>query len=242
MRKRGVLIFAAISVVLTADTASEKTRARAWDALRSNVKDKGVLNHSLGVEAMMREMARTKPENDAVEWALAGLLHDIDIATTENNLSVHGVAGARMLRDLGFREAVAYAVSAHDDHTGIARKSRMDHALYCADQVYWKIMGTSQLPLRRDQERGAGLRMATGSGGAVSKPSCETVGRVCGGRLDDDAGIRSGNRRVAESHVESRRQTWQVNREFLLAMVNKSRRCWWSEEFRLDWHRLGRGP
>src|SRR5262249_49727275 len=27
------------------------------------------------------------------------------------------------------------------------------------------------------------------------------------GRLDDDAGIRSGNRRVAESHVESRRQT-----------------------------------
>jgi putative nucleotidyltransferase with HDIG domain len=142
MRQRGVLIFAAISVVLTADTASEKTRARAWDALRSKVKNEEVLNHSLGVEAMMREMARTKPENDAEEWALAGLLHDIDIATTDNNLSVHGVAGARMLRDLGFSEAVAYAVSAHDDHTGIARKSRMDHALYCADQVYWKIMGT----------------------------------------------------------------------------------------------------
>jgi len=141
MRKRGVLIFAAISVVLTADTAWEKTRARAWDALRSNVTHKGVLNHSLGVEAMMREMASAKPENDADEWALAGLLHDIDIATTDNNLSVHGVAGARTLRGLGFSETVAYAVGAHDDHTGIARKSRMDHALYCADQVYWKIMG-----------------------------------------------------------------------------------------------------
>src|SRR5215469_5995455 len=175
MRKRGVLICAAISLVLAADTASEKTRARAWDALRSNVKDEGVLNHSLGVEAMMREMARTKPENDADEWALAGLLHDIDIATTDNNLSVHGVAGARTLRGLGFSEAVAYAVSAHDDHTGIARKSRMDHA------------------------RGAGLRMATGSGGAFSKRSCEIVGRVCGGRLDDAAGIRCGNRRIAES-------------------------------------------
>src|SRR5215470_3054468 len=108
MRKSVVLIFAAISVVLAADTALDKMRARAWDALRSNVKDKGVLNHSLGVEAMMREMARTKPENDADEWALAGLLHDIDIATTENNLFVHGVAGARMLRDLGFSKAVVY--------------------------------------------------------------------------------------------------------------------------------------
>jgi putative nucleotidyltransferase with HDIG domain len=141
MRKRAVLIFAAISLVLTADTASEKTRARAWDALRSNVKNQGVLNHSLGVEAIMREMAGTKPENDADEWALAGLLHDIDIAATGNNLSVHGVAGARMLRDLGFSNAVAYAVSAHDDHAGIPRKTKMDHALYCADQVYWKIVG-----------------------------------------------------------------------------------------------------
>jgi hypothetical protein len=37
------------------------------------VNDEGVLNHSR-VEAMMREMARTKPENDADEWALAGLI------------------------------------------------------------------------------------------------------------------------------------------------------------------------
>jgi len=222
MRKRGVLIFAAISVVLTADTASEKTRARAWDALRSNVKDEGVLNHSLGVEAMMREMARTKPENDADEWALAGLLHDIDIVTTDHNLSVHGVAGARMLRGLGFSETVAYAVSAHDDHTGIARKSRMDHALYCADQVYWKIMGTGlSFPSAAIKSAGAGLGMAKGSGGAFGKRSCEIVGRVCGGRLDDDAGIRSGDRRVAESHVESRRRSWQVNREFHSAMANK---------------------
>ena len=73
MRKRGVLIFAVISLVLLADTASEKTRARAWDALKSNVKHEGVLNHSLAVEAIMREMARTKPENDADQWALAGL-------------------------------------------------------------------------------------------------------------------------------------------------------------------------
>ena len=85
---------AAISVVLTAETTSEKTRARAWDALRSHVKDKGA-EHSLGVEAMMRGMAKTKLENDAAEWALAGLLHDIDIVRTDHNLFVYGVAGTR---------------------------------------------------------------------------------------------------------------------------------------------------
>jgi putative nucleotidyltransferase with HDIG domain len=123
------------------DIASQKMRSRAWDALRSRVQDLGVLNHSLAVEAMMREMAvatRDEPE----QWALAGLLHDIDITTTAQDLPSHGIVGSRILRSLGFSKAVAHAVSAHDDHAGIARTSRLDHALYCADQVYWLIIGT----------------------------------------------------------------------------------------------------
>lgn len=74
-----------------ADTAPEKTRALAWDALRSRVKGEKTLKHSLAVEAMMREMAVAKTD-DAGEWALAGLLHDIDI--TVGNLASHGVVGA----------------------------------------------------------------------------------------------------------------------------------------------------
>ena len=88
----------------------------------------------------MRELATKTDDRD--EWALAGLLHDIDIAMTAGDLSQHGTVGARILRELGFDDVVAYAVSAHDDHTRIERRSRLDHALYCADQVYWLIVGT----------------------------------------------------------------------------------------------------
>jgi putative nucleotidyltransferase with HDIG domain len=116
-------------------------RARAWDALRSRLEGEKYLNHSRAVEAIMRELAVAKSD-DKNEWGLAGLLHDIDIGTTANDLNRHGIAGAQILRDLGFSAAVVHAVKAHDDGPGIARTSRLDHALYCSDQVYWLIMAT----------------------------------------------------------------------------------------------------
>jgi putative nucleotidyltransferase with HDIG domain len=147
MSRRGIFIATTVSLFLmaarmhqAADTVSEKTRTRAWDAVRSRVQEEKYLNHSLAVEAMMREMAVAT--DDLEQWALAGLVHDIDITATAGNLSRHGVVGARMLRDLGFSEAVVHAVNAHDNHAGVARTSRLDHALYCADQVYWSIIDT----------------------------------------------------------------------------------------------------
>ena len=115
----------------------EETRARAWNALQARVSEAKYLKHALGVEAIMRAMAG--PKDNREEWGLAGLLHDFDITTTADDLSRHGIVAAPILRDLGFSEAVVYAVSAHDDHTGIPRKTRMDHALFCADRVYWVI-------------------------------------------------------------------------------------------------------
>ena len=116
-------------------------RARAWEALRSRLQEEKYLNHSRAVEAIMREMAVAKSDGKD-EWGLAGLLHDIDIGTTASDLSQHGTLGAQILRDLGFSEAVVHAVNAHDDRAVVARTSKLDHALYCADQVYWLIMAT----------------------------------------------------------------------------------------------------
>jgi uncharacterized protein len=114
-------------------------RAKAWDALRANVHEEKYLNHSRAVEAIMRELAAAK-NDDRDEWGLAGLLHDIDIGSTAGDLTAHGVVGARILRDLGFSPAVVHAVNSHDDRPGVPRASRLDHALYCADQVYWLIL------------------------------------------------------------------------------------------------------
>jgi len=110
-------------------------RARAWNALRAKLpEDK--LRHSAAVEAIMREVA-VAGTDDVEQWGLAGLLHDIDIMETSGDLTRHGVVGAAMLREMGFAPPVVHAVHAHDDRAGEARVSRMDHAVYCADQMYW---------------------------------------------------------------------------------------------------------
>jgi len=118
-----------------AGTDAGAVRARALEVVQAKAPtDK--LKHSLAVEQMMRELA-TGPEDDKDDWALAGLLHDIDLAATANNLARHGIEGARMLAELGYSAGVIHAVQAHDDRAGVERTSRMDHALYCADQMYW---------------------------------------------------------------------------------------------------------
>lgn len=111
------------------------TREYAWDVLRARVKEQRYLDHALAVEQLTRSLAR--PEDNVEEYGLAGLLHDVDIAETANDLSRHGTVGARWLRELGFSEAVVHAVLAHDDRAGVTRESRLDRAVYCADQWYW---------------------------------------------------------------------------------------------------------
>jgi len=121
-----------------ADTPAEKLRARAWDTLRSKVHDPDHLRHALATEAIMRVLANPKLD-DANEWGLAGLLHDIDLDAVEGDLSRHGVLAEKSLREIGVSDAVVHAIASHDDHTGIARTSRLDHGLYVADQMYWRL-------------------------------------------------------------------------------------------------------
>jgi putative nucleotidyltransferase with HDIG domain len=135
MRIRAVAVAVAACgwLALAYDAASE--RARALEALRARLPEGNYLRHSLAVEAIMREMAA--PGDNVDHWGLAGLLHDIDIGETASDLSRHGVVGAEALRGLGFAPEVVHAVLSHDDRPAVARTSRLDHAVYCADQVFW---------------------------------------------------------------------------------------------------------
>src|ERR1039457_1355481 len=126
MIERAVLTAFVLSLLPVA-RGSDEMRTRAWDALRARLQETKYLNHSLAVEAIMRELAAEGDDQD--EWGLAGLLHDIDIGTTANDLTRHGIVGAQILRDLGFSAAVVHAMSAHDDRPCVARTSRLDHAL-----------------------------------------------------------------------------------------------------------------
>lgn len=121
-------------------TEAELDRAKAWEALRARLSEERYLRHSAAVEAIARELAG--PSDNAAHFALGGLLHDIDIAETSTNLAKHGIVGAAILRTLQFPEPVIHAVNAHDDRAGLARTSRLDHAVYCADQLFWLVNST----------------------------------------------------------------------------------------------------
>ncbi len=114
------------------------TREHAVTLLRARVSDPDRLRHALGVEAIMKELAREQ-EGDPTQWGVAGLLHDIDLAETKDEPSSHGPVGARLLEEEGFSEAVIHAVEAHDDAAGVTRTLAIAHALYCADRAYWAI-------------------------------------------------------------------------------------------------------
>jgi putative nucleotidyltransferase with HDIG domain len=120
-------------------------------ALHAREPEPGRRAHALAVEAIMRELAR-RLHGDGEQWAMAGLLHDIDLAETRTNPSQHGIVGARLVLALGFGDAVAQAVASHDDQAGVPRRDPMDHALYCADRAFWAIRSSGV-----DLETGAGI-------------------------------------------------------------------------------------
>jgi putative nucleotidyltransferase with HDIG domain len=109
-------------------------RQKALEAIRASVKNENLIKHMLATEAIMRALARRFGE-DEEEWGLAGLLHDIDVETTEGDMTRHSKEGADMARDLGAGEAIASAILCHNETHGVAPRTSMEKALFCADPL-----------------------------------------------------------------------------------------------------------
>lgn len=108
-------------------------RDRALALIHEYVRNEGLLHHMLSVEAAMRAYA---PDygGDPEEWGLAGLLHDFDWEV-HPTLDRHPQEGAPILRARGVPEPVVRCILSHADHTGIARTTPMEKALYACDEI-----------------------------------------------------------------------------------------------------------
>src|SRR3989304_8545544 len=108
-------------------------REDAWNLLCEHTQSEGLRKHGLAVEAAMRHFAR-KAGADEDLWGIVGMLHDFDY---EQNPTVetHAFAGARILRERGWPEVIARAVESHGEHTGVARESEMEKALFAVDEL-----------------------------------------------------------------------------------------------------------
>jgi putative nucleotidyltransferase with HDIG domain len=108
------------------------TRDEALELVKKHVKTKNLRKHMYAVEACMRALAG-RLGGDKDEWALAGLLHDLDYDQTVDDFPKHGFVTEEMLKGLDFSAEVVQAIKAHTGHTSIA--SRMDLALYAVDPL-----------------------------------------------------------------------------------------------------------
>jgi putative nucleotidyltransferase with HDIG domain len=109
------------------------TREEALALVHEYVKNEGLIKHMLAVEAAMHFYAGKFGE-DNQKWGLTGLLHDFDWEI-HPTLEEHPLAGEPILRQRGVPEEIIRAVMSHADHTGVARVSKMEKALYACDEV-----------------------------------------------------------------------------------------------------------
>lgn len=118
-------------------------REEAINLLNQYVKNEKIIYHSLSTEAVMKALAK-KLNHDEQQWALAGLLHDIDIEITGADLNTHGLEAVKILKEHGIEEAVVEAVKLHNEHAHNEKRNHVfHHALAAGETITGLIYATA---------------------------------------------------------------------------------------------------
>ena len=105
-------------------------REEALTLLTEKDANANLRKHCLACEAIMRRLAG-RVGGDPEEWALAGLLHDIDYDEVGQDPARHAAVGGEFLAAKGLSPAVVEAVKGHNDKA--PRATPMAKALYACD-------------------------------------------------------------------------------------------------------------
>lgn len=92
----------------------------------------------------MRSLARELKQDEA-KWALAGLLHDLDVELTDADLAVHGRETVRILNEHGIDPEIVDAIRLHNEEAfrGEKRSTLFQHALAAGETVTGLITATA---------------------------------------------------------------------------------------------------
>ena len=129
------------------------SRGEAFDLVRDNIDQPNLVNHCVATEIVMEALARHfgLPDEECERWAVTGLLHDLDYATTASDPARHGLESARMLAQSDVDEGMVHAILAHCCHAPL--ESTLDKALYAVDPTTGFI--TAAALVRPDKDLGA---------------------------------------------------------------------------------------
>ena len=118
-------------------------RSRALELLDQHLENRNLVKHCLATEAVMRRLARHFGEDEEL-WGLTGLLHDLDVELTENDLARHTHETARILRAEGVAEPIIEAICLHNEQAHDKKRSeRFHHALAAGETITGLIIATA---------------------------------------------------------------------------------------------------
>ncbi len=118
-------------------------RQEALDLLNEYVRNENMIKHSLASEAVMAAVADRLGE-DREKWALAGLLHDLDVEITEADLRIHGLKTVDILQEKGVDPDIIEAIRLHnEDAHEDKRTSVFHHALAAGETITGLIIATA---------------------------------------------------------------------------------------------------
>lgn len=124
-------------------------REEALKILRKYLKTENTIKHLLAAEAIMRALAKKLEPEKKEEWAITGLLHDLDYETIDQQTyEDHGKETVALLKKEGvdLPDSVYQAILAHNhDNLGdqYKPKNKMDWALFICDSLTGLIVATA---------------------------------------------------------------------------------------------------
>ncbi len=113
------------------------TLVDARNLIEKYLQEKNNRLHSRESEIVVRAIAKYL-KKDEEQWAIAGLLHDLDWEQTSDNFSQHGVRTLEILSEEGFEieDEMAHAITAHnEEYTAVKRESDLDYALAAGESI-----------------------------------------------------------------------------------------------------------
>ena len=118
-------------------------RKAALEILHHYVKNEKMIYHSLASEAVLRGLARHLGR-DEEKWGLAGLLHDLDVETTNAEPTIHGTQTEILLKDYNVDPEILDAIRMHNEcSSGKVRSTEFQHALAAGETITGLIFATT---------------------------------------------------------------------------------------------------
>ena len=117
-------------------------REQSLELLHKHIKNEKMIAHCLASEAVMRKVAERLGQN-ADEWGLAGLLHDIDVEMTNADPYTHGKKSRELIGDILPENAID-AIEMHNEvSAGKERSTMIQNALAASETITGLIFATA---------------------------------------------------------------------------------------------------